>query len=300
MPKFRFSFSHWLSAAVITVWLSGCIHVPSQPTLVSSAADRAQNESFDCKTSLVKSVVAEVAQSGFSPSNITLLSWNIYKQSRDNWFSDFQRFSHDKDLLILQEAHMDKTLDAVLTDSAFHWLMTTAFYYQANATGVLTATRTPSRQHCALYTQEPWIRVPKSILVSTYPLAGKAQRLLVANVHGINFSLGLDTYRAQFRSLAKVLRQHRGPIILAGDFNSWREDRELILDELSKEFSLRQVGYENHYRTTIFGSPIDHIYYRGLELVETASPNVSSSDHNPLLVTFKFIESDQEHYAKTP
>ncbi|MDX1823145.1 MAG: endonuclease/exonuclease/phosphatase family protein [Thiohalomonadales bacterium] len=300
MPKFRFSLPRWLFAAVIGLWLSGCIHIPSQPTLVTSAADQAQTQTLDCETSLVEPVVTEIAQNGLSPARITLLTWNIYKQYRHDWLFDFQQFSRNKDLVILQEARMDTTLGAVLADSSLQWLMTATFYDQTIATGVLTAARVPSSQHCALYTPEPWIRVPKSILISTYPLTGKKQRLLVANVHGINFSLGLDTYRTQFRNLAKVLRQHRGPIILAGDFNSWREDRELILDELRKEFSLRQVGYENYHRTTVFGNSIDRIYYRGLELVETASPNVSSSDHNPLIVTFKLIESDKEHNAKTP
>ncbi len=245
-------------------------------------------------------VVTEVAQSGLSPARITLLTWNIYKQSRPNWLSDFQQLSHDKDLLILQEAHMDEALDAVLADSTYHWLMTTAFYYQANATGVLTAARVPSSRHCALYTREPLIRVPKTILLSTYTLAGQHQRLLVANVHGINFSLGLAAYRAQFRALGKVLRHHQGPIILAGDFNTWRKDRQLLLDQLSKELSLQKVDYASHYRITIFGNPIDHVYYRGLKLVAAASPRVSSSDHNPLVVTFKLGEPDQEHYAKSP
>ena len=151
-----------------------------------------------------------------------------------------------------------------------------------------------------MYANEPIIQIPKSILVSTYSPAGTNQRLLVANVHGINFSLGLNAYREQFKALDTILREHTGPLILAGDFNTWSDDRQAILDQLSKDLSLQQVGYKSHHRITVFGNPIDHVYYRGLELVQASSPSVSSSDHNPLLVTFKLTTAQQERYAKNP
>ena len=285
---------------VATIGLAACIHIPLQPTLAHSATYRAASLPLDCQTSLTQSALTEVTQTGLSPDRITLLTWNIFKQSRSNWLTDFQQLSQDTDLLILQEAHMNETLGTVLSESAYDWLMTTAFYYQDNATGVLTAARAPSTRHCALYAREPLIQIPKSILLSRYALAGSSQRLLVANVHGINFSLGLEAYRAQFKALGEVLRHHDGPLILAGDFNTWREDRQLILDQLSQALGLQQVEYESHHRITVFGNPIDHIYYRGLELVQAASPQVSSSDHNPLLVTFKLSETTQQRYAKNP
>lgn len=290
----------WLVVAIATICLAACIHIPPQPTLAYSTTYQATALPLDCNISRTEPVLTEVAQNGLSSGRITLLTWNIFKQSRRNWQADFQQLSRDKDLLILQEAHMNDTLGTVLSESAYHWLMTTAFYYQDHATGVLTAARIPSNQHCALYAKEPLIQVPKSILLSHYSLTGSQQRLLVANVHGINFSLGLEAYRAQFKALSEVLRKHDGPLILAGDFNTWREDRQLILNQLSQDLGLQQVAYENHHRITVFGNPIDHVYYRGLELVQASSPQVSSSDHNPLLVTFKFIETKQHHYAKNP
>ena len=290
----------WLLIVVAAGWLAGCLHIPLQPTLNHSAAYQSNKQSADCETDTARSGINKVADTGLSTDQISLLIWNIFKQSRSNWLTDFQQLSSDKDLLILQEAYMDKSLDSVLSDSPYHWLMTTAFYYQDNASGVLTASRKLATRHCALYTKEPFIQTPKSILLSLYPITGTDQTLLVANVHGINFSLGLASYRNQFEALGKVIRNHSGPLILAGDFNSWREDRQAILDELRKELSLQQVEYESHHRITVFGNPIDHVYYRGLELVHSSSPYVSSSDHNPLLVTFKLNEAQQNRYAKIP
>jgi endonuclease/exonuclease/phosphatase (EEP) superfamily protein YafD len=165
---------------------------------------------------------------------------------------------------------------------------------------VLTASHSESDSHCALFAKEPVIQTPKSILVSTYPITGKHQKLLVANVHGINFTLGLESYRQQFKALRQVIQNHQGPLILAGDFNSWRKDRQTILDQLVDELSLRRVGYDSHQRITVFGNPIDHIYYRNLEVIQASSPKVSSSDHNPLLVTFKVAEAAYDRYAQTP
>jgi len=290
----------WLLATIAAAWLTGCVHIPVQPALGHSAAYHSAPRPVRCETELARPDLTEVAGQGLSPQRITLLTWNMFKQSRSNWLTDFQQLSHNQDLLILQEATMDKSLDSALSASPYHWLMTTAFYYQDNATGVLTASRIPSTRHCALYTNEPLIRVPKSILLSTYPLAGTDQRLLVANVHGINFSLGVESYREQFKALGKILHNHSGPIILAGDFNSWREDRQTILDQLGKELSLQQVEYESRHRITVFGNPIDHVYYRGLQLVQASSQHVTSSDHNPLLVTFTLSTEQQEHYAKNP
>jgi endonuclease/exonuclease/phosphatase (EEP) superfamily protein YafD len=290
----------WLLATLTAVGLAGCVHIPMQPALGHSAAYRSTHQPIKCEIELARTDFTSVAEHGLSPQRITLLTWNMFKQSRSNWLTDFQQLSLDQDLLILQEATMDESLDTVLSASPYHWLMTTAFYYQDNATGVLTASRIPSTRHCALYANEPLIQIPKSILVSSYSLAGTNQHLLVANVHGINFSLGLETYRKQFKALGTILREHAGPLILAGDFNTWSDDREAILDQLSKDLSLQQVEYESHHRITVFGNPIDHVYYRGLELVQASSPHVSSSDHNPLLVTFKLNAAQQEHYAKNP
>ena len=280
--------------------LAGCFHIPLQPQLSHSSANISKQQSTHCTADISLSQEGATAKSGLSPERISVLSWNMYKQSRDNWATDFHRLSHDQDLLILQEAYMDERLTSILSESPYNWAMTTAFIYRDNANGVLTASRDKSNRHCGLYAKEPLIQTPKSILVSTYPLVGTNQSLLVANVHGINFTLGLESYRQQFEALAKVLLNHRGPIILAGDFNSWREDRQAILDDLSHDLSLQRVGYESHRRITVFGNPIDHVYYRGLEIVKASTPSVTSSDHNPLLVTFKMAEPQQKQYAKTP
>lgn len=280
--------------------LAGCIHIPILPQLNHSSEITSKQPSTHCTPDISLPQEYKTIETGLSPERISVLSWNMYKQSRENWADDFNRLSSNQDLLILQEAYLDNKLDSALSKSLYDWTMTTAFLYGDKANGVLTASRNRPDRHCALYTKEPLIQTPKSILVSTYLLAGTNQYLLVANVHGINFTLGLKTYRQQFDALEKILQNHQGPLILAGDFNSWRESRQDILNKLSDNLSLRRVSYESHPRITVFGNPIDHIYYRGLEIFKASSPSVTSSDHNPLLVTFKLAEPVHRLYAKNP
>jgi endonuclease/exonuclease/phosphatase (EEP) superfamily protein YafD len=290
----------YLVISFATLLLAGCLHIPVQPQLNSSAVSIAKQPSNQCAAGISLSREDEITGSGLSPERISVLSWNMYKQSRDNWDTDFYRFSYGQDVLILQEAHMDDSLSTALSNSPYNWAMTTAFVYRDNANGVLTASRQQSDMHCALYAKEPLIQLPKSILISRYPIAGHHHSLLVANVHGINFTLGLESYRLQFKALQEILQKHRGPVILAGDFNSWRDERQAILNELSQELSLQQVAYKSHQRITVFGNPIDHVYYRGLEIIEASSPSVTSSDHNPLMVSFKVTAPQHKRYAKTP
>ncbi len=298
----KFSYLKSLKFSLNTlaaILLAGCIHIPAQPQ-VSHSSPEVKQQPARCVPAVSLLEKGHISRHGLSPERISVLNWNMFKQSRENWSTDFDQLSQNQDLLILQEAYMNEELASVLSASPFSWTMTTTFFYRDKANGVLTASRNKSSGHCALYTKEPLIQTPKSILLSTYPIIGSEQKLLVVNVHGINFSLGLESYRQQFSDLHQVMNNHSGPLILAGDFNSWREDRQAVLDILANELSLQRVGYEGHQRITVFGNPIDHIYYRGLKVVEASSPSVTSSDHNPLLVTFRITEPLHNQYAQTP
>ena len=289
-----------LIISLVALLLAGCLHIPVQPQLHFSSVSTSKQHPTQCVHDTSLSRQGDIATSGLSPERISVLSWNIYKQSRDDWYTDFYRFSDEQDILVLQEAYLDNKLSSALANSPYNWAMTTAFIYRDNSSGVLTASRKQPGMHCALYEKEPLIQIPKSILISTYPIAGSQQSLLVANVHGVNFSLGLESYRQQFSDLRQIIQNHRGPIILAGDFNTWTDKRQEVLDKLSNELNLQQVAYKSHRRITVFGNPIDHVYYRDLEIIEASSPSVTSSDHNPLLVSFKVTELPLRHYAKVP
>jgi len=45
------------------------------------------------------------------------------------------------------------------------------------------------------------------------------------NIHSINFSFGVNHMQKQLRQAAIVIEHHDGPVLLSGDFNTWRGRR---------------------------------------------------------------------------
>ena len=230
---------------------------------------------------------AESDAPALNPERISVLNWNIYKGKRENWAIDFKRYSYKHDVLMIQEAHLGDVLQSVLDNEHQYWALNAAFNYQGKATGVMTASRVKPLRSCGQRRAEPIIRYPKTSLISYYPVEGMNENLLVANIHGINFTFGVGAYKEQIEKLYDVMKHHNGPIVLAGDFNTWSDKRMLIVDDLAQRLSLESLDYTSHNRTIVFGNALDHVFYRGLDPVEHDTWYVTSSDHNPTRVSFR-------------
>ncbi|HHJ35152.1 MAG TPA: endonuclease/exonuclease/phosphatase family protein [Gammaproteobacteria bacterium] len=224
---------------------------------------------------------------GLDPESITFLNWNIYKGNGDNWRRDLSSLAQGHDLMTIQEAKLDDELIHLLEVNDFNWEMNTAFYLDGAPAGVMTAASVHAVHSCGFRVVEPFIRVPKSTLISYYEIDGYEGRLLVANIHGINFTLGIKAYREQLEKLYGAIKQHDGPMIVAGDFNSWSGDRLQEVRELIDRLALSDIDYPVNNKTHVFGNAIDHVFYRQLEVVSDRVLQVSSSDHNPISVNFR-------------
>ena len=291
MNKF---LSSSLTGLALSLAISGCVAIPEQPQIISKSSDgEISTLSGSCKTPPVQHVNQSIDQQtqALNPNSFSVLNWNVYKGNREGWKEDFVNLTKQQDILLLQEALLNDELKAVLKDRGLNWHLNTAFYYDDLETGVMTASRIGYGYHCAMRTAEPVIRVPKTTLISRYPIAGQSHDLLVANIHGINFTLGLESYESQMMAVEEILSEHDGPIVLAGDFNNWSNKRTTVLLEMMERLSLEQLPYKNHNRTMVFGNAIDHVFYRGLTTVSHKTHHVTSSDHNPITVTFKVSDT---------
>ncbi len=101
-------------------------------------------------------------------------------------------------------------------------------------------------------------------------------------MHSINFSLSLGAYRSQLAAMQETLARHDGPIIFAGDLNTWTEGRLAAVQEATAALGLAEVRFEHDRRKLFFGKQLDHIFVRGLTLSTSAATEVTSSDHNPV------------------
>jgi endonuclease/exonuclease/phosphatase (EEP) superfamily protein YafD len=214
---------------------------------------------------------------------LEVLSWNIQKASNAGWAKDLAGLSEGIDLAFIQEAareaHIPQSIPLDLYPS-FAAGYTTA----TQETGVLTLSAGTPSIHCEFQAWEPWLGTPKATSVTKYPLQDREDRLLAINLHAINFDLGLETFVSQFEAIREVLATHEGPIIVAGDLNTWSYGRQSLVDDFMLEHGLASVSFDPDLRTRAFGRALDHIYVRGLKANEARVVPVTSSDHNPLRV----------------
>lgn len=226
-------------------------------------------------------------QEALDPNTISLLGWNIYKGQREGWKKDLLELSIQADIILLQEALLNDALKQVFDDQEMYWSLNNAFRYKGREAGVLIASKVQPLSQCGMRHPEPIMIIPKTMLISRFSIQGTTEELLVANIHGINFSTGLGSYQEQFTSLREILQNHQGPLILAGDFNNWSKGRTGIIEQFAKALSLKALAFSEGKKTLFLGQPLDHIFFRGLIPVAASVHSVKTSDHNPMLVTFK-------------
>ena len=215
-------------------------------------------------------------------TSLRFLSWNIQKGQQPNWFQDLEKYANDKDLILIQEASESMSANDML--SGRHWAFAPGYKSQNEVTGVATLSKVEPVDQCSLTTFEPWLGTPKATNVTRYALRESHQSLLVINIHMINFVWSNEVFDQQLRTAADLLEKHSGPVIVSGDFNTWRMSRFQLLDTTLTGLGLAPVTFAEDHRTRFFGRPVDHIYIGGLKAGSARTYQVDSSDHNPLVV----------------
>ena len=222
---------------------------------------------------------------------IELLVWNMYKGKKDNWEADFKKLSANSQLLLTQEMFMKGKMNKVFGQFGdFEYTTATSFYVKKKyPTGVATIASAPSssKRYFISRNKEPLIMTPKVTLINTYPLSN-GESLLTINIHAINFVTNRILKR-QLNDLAFYAKWHQGPVIFAGDFNTWTKKKQRTLRGIMNSLNLTEVKYKasTDHRMRFNGKVLDFIFYRGLEL-NSASVlgHINGSDHKPLIASF--------------
>lgn len=236
------------------------------------------------------------AQSNHFHGEIRLLVWNIYKGKKKNWFRDFKPLAHKANLILLQESLLnDKFIRFLNGEDGYEWHMAQSFM-KGNArhsTGVKTGCRVAATKIFFYKSphREPVTGTPKMILGTCYSLGPSATDLLVLNVHAINFVTN-HKFSSHMQQVIDSIENHQGPVILAGDFNTWSSKRTSILMEIVDFLHLTRVDIAGSPKKRHFNKILDHIFYRNLQTTEHRSmKEIGSSDHHPLEVVFSISET---------
>jgi endonuclease/exonuclease/phosphatase (EEP) superfamily protein YafD len=279
-----FMLRHWVPVAVIAAAVAGCVSVPEeQHALVLDADGMITQRTLTCAQPGAADLAGEGALDAHA---VRIASWNVHKEADPGWQADLVELIARSDVLLLQEAGLAPKLRAAIERGGMRWVLASSFAYLNAEYGVLTATRVAPAAACTLRAYEPLIGIPKSALITYFRVIGRDAMLAVANLHAINFAPGSMGYHAQIEALGDALAAHPGPLIIAGDFNTWNEARDGEVRALAARLSLTPVAFPVDARRRFFGRIFDWVYVRGVEVHDATAWEVTSSDHNPLLVTF--------------
>ncbi len=239
-------------------------------------------------------------------SRVRILVWNIHKEvSQDKWKNEFLEIVKNTNnapaIILLQEFRMEKSMHQFFIDDLkLGWEFSGNTYQKKHDaySGVLTASKTKPSEAEALLSKglEPFTNTPKAVLLTKYPLQKGTPDLLVVNVHGINFKIGLKDFKAQIRSIADRVRLHDGPVIVAGDFNTWSKTRDNLLNRIFEDVKLKKIEFKSKEKDieTTFGNPLDHIFisrekFKTVKGSQDVLP-AKSSDHQPLFVELMILQ----------
>lgn len=215
--------------------------------------------------------------------NFHVVIWNIYKAKKANFSEKFNQILHKSHLILLQEYIDDDEMTQFINqNSNMEFYHAESFWLKDQIpTGVATgsyatALFVKNQQTKAV---EPWVNSPKSNLITVYQTT-KNKKLMVINIHGLNRTSETDL-EDQLKRTSTYIEHHIGPIIFAGDFNSRNNNRKKVVENFFKGFNFKLVEFANDPRTS--RKRIDHIFYRGLNILNSKiEMDTEASDH-PIL-----------------
>jgi endonuclease/exonuclease/phosphatase (EEP) superfamily protein YafD len=236
-----------------------------------------------------------LASFGFSslkelPLSIRAVVWNIKKAQMSEWKNEFQHYAAGRDLFFIQEAYESDIFTSTIDSTGHQWDMGISFLYRSladAATGSMVGSSASPLDVFVKHSvdREPIFQTPKALIFAKYNLKNKEEDLLVVSVHAINFDT-TGAFKRQMDQIEVEVKNHSGPVIVAGDFNTWNEARTKYLLQMAGRLSLTEAQYTNdEYRMKFRGWPLDHIFTRGVTVKSSVVVKESKgSDHKPFLV----------------
>jgi len=236
----------------------------------------------------VLSVIGAAGESNLRKS-FKMLVWNVQKGGGVDWSSDFLSLARKMDLVLVQEGMLDANMPDLFTSiDGWGWNFATSFKYDdEKATGVVTGGPVAAEEVFFLRSPdtEPVIDTPKMAVGTEFNLDGHPDNLLVVNIHALNFVTN-GTFYDQVTQILARLSLHDGPIIFAGDFNTWNQARINFLRRECAKLDLVEVDFND----SIFSLVLDHVFVRGLRVHSARRiESVISSDHYPMAVQLEVL-----------
>lgn len=226
-------------------------------------------------------------------NSFSLLCWNVHKEMGEkNFDQTFHKLQqhYNPNLILLQEAVLNPLTHKQFPHHKYGSAINISM--KQKSFGVLTAGKCAFSELLALKTihRELHMATKKTLLITSHPLEN-GYSLTVVNLHAINF-VPTSIFIKEIDRLLPKLSHIDGPLIVAGDFNTWNTKRLLHMESFAHAIGLNQAKLDDaHHVKQLFSKPLDHLYYRELELLEAHAIDTKNvSDHNPIYASFKYIQ----------
>jgi len=282
------------------------------------------NSSFLPKQAISQNMIQQsqhslLFDSALNSASIKLVSWNILAGCRqilkkipvgvfcssEQSDASFKSLVHQQDLILIQEAYLDKEALQLFSSLGkdYSWDMAISFMaHKAHQipTGVLTLSKAKSLTAELQKNYEGLLPTPKTILYTLYNLSDNdtiiENQLLVVNIHGILISR--PSLYAQLETMVDKIATHKGPIVLAGDFNTMTNTTYSQLKaivgrigltevKIPKDLDKRVISFTGQYYDIIFSKQLKVINSYAIDLKETEHGKVS--DHYPVFAEFQYV-----------
>ncbi len=220
-----------------------------------------------------------------SAQTLKIISWNVHKFEDSQIYGDLEELTSKIDMIFIQEAMNTRTAEKHLVDKPLkRWDFFESFKWNGTATGVLTGHSFTPLLNARIESPgtEPFLDTPK-VSGCTLVQIGKHQVLLI-NTHALNFNFGED-FHDQVKQIGKYISLFKGPVIWAGDFNTWADSRFVDLKNITRKLGLQHVNPKEDPRFL----SLDHFFIRGFDVKKIQVLNqYETSDHFPLYLEISF------------
>jgi len=217
---------------------------------------------------------------------IKILSWNVKKAELEGWAEDFKKLSADYDLLAIQEAASNSIflneIQRLSTTFRSHFFVSWIKNKDKTRSGVLTTSRvgTVSTNWFRTKDLEPIVKTPKITGVTEYKIKGSSKTLKLINIHAINIS-SVEKLESHLRGSLQFVKNHTGPVVFIGDFNTWSKKRLNLAIKICAEFGLKHYDYERLKVPDVM-SDLDRVFVRGAKVNKVEMLDIRTSDHFPV------------------
>jgi len=223
---------------------------------------------------------------------ISLLVWNANKINPLELMKSLKKCAQQPHFLLLQEVGLYQDNDRPFTYWDKHqWVMGKNLYLPRKKifSGVKTGSNFNFDKFDIWHSQdqEPFIKVPKVGVSSLHKIRNDFKRLLVVNVHFLNF-VRQTTFLKELNTLKSIIAGHSGPIIIAGDFNTWSVFRYQSLIGFAQKSNLNEVVFKEKNIHRFMRKQLSFVFTKNIKVLHASIlKSITLSDHYPMLIQIK-------------